>query len=104
MIKEISQNEYINDIKNNEKDLYILVFHALWCGPCRMFKESLLDISEKDNVKVYRINVDENSELSSEFQVRSIPKWFIFKDGKEISSHNGYMPYEDLKKIINEIQ
>ncbi|EIN14818.1 Thioredoxin [Mycoplasmopsis agalactiae 14628] len=104
MLKEITAQEYKETVEGKVTEPYLLVFHALWCGPCRMFKESLSELAEKDNVLVYRVNIDENSELASQFQVRSIPTWFVFKDGKQLVSHNGFLPYEDLKNVVDSIR
>ncbi|WP_406617080.1 thioredoxin family protein [Mycoplasmopsis adleri] len=104
MFKEITQNEYHETIQDKDKDLYILVFHALWCPPCRMFKNSLEEISNKDKVKVYRVDIDQNKELAGEFQVMSIPTWFIFKNNEIVYKGNGYVPYEELKQIVSQVK
>ncbi|WP_027334917.1 thioredoxin family protein [Mycoplasmopsis felifaucium] len=100
MFREITESEYKNEIENKDQSTYILVFHALWCPPCRMFKNSLEQIAQNDNVNVYRVNVDDNKTLSREFQVMSIPTWFVYKNGKKVFNGAGYMPYEELKEVV----
>lgn len=99
---DITEQEYKTQIEGKNKGLYLLVFHALWCPPCRMFKGSLEQLSEKNDVTVYRADVDSNKTLAGEFNVSSIPTWFIFKEGKVVYTGSGYLPYEELKKVVNE--
>ncbi|QSF13402.1 co-chaperone YbbN [Mycoplasma sp. Mirounga ES2805-ORL] len=99
MFKEISKDEYNSNIKDS-KDFYVLVFHALWCPPCKMLKNSLLELSEKDDITVYRVDVDKYTDLAREFGVTSMPTWFIFKDGKMIHKGMGYQPYPIFRDTV----
>lgn len=100
MLKEINQDEYKKQIEGKDQGLYLLVFHALWCPPCRMFKESLEKINDRDNVTVYRVDVDQNHDLVNEFEVRSMPTWIVFNKGKQLFRSTGYQEYEELKRIV----
>ncbi|VEU77082.1 thioredoxin family protein [Mycoplasmopsis columbina] len=100
-LREITTKEYKDEI-SKEQGLYVLVFHALWCPPCKMFKHTLEEVVSKNNVPVYRVDVDANQDLTDEFGVTSMPTWFIFKDGKQVQKGLGYMPHPtfelELKK------
>ncbi|WP_311733628.1 thioredoxin family protein [Mycoplasma sp. HS2188] len=97
MLREVDQTTYKNEIHGKEEKTYLLVFHALWCPPCRNFKHSLEELAEKNGVNVYRVNVDENLDLPSEYGVRNLPTWFIMNpDGTVAEKVVGYKPYEDL--------
>lgn len=102
MLKEINQDEYKNNVVGKEKGIYVLVFHALWCPPCRMFKSSLEQLDKLDNILVYRVDVDENTKLTQEMGVNSMPTWFIFKNGKMMEKVMGYVPYDHLKAKVME--
>jgi len=78
-------------------------FFATWCGPCRMLSPVLEEMStERSGVKIVKIDVDECPNLSRKYGVMSVPTLFLFKDGKEISKQNGFMPKEALIDWINE--
>lgn len=87
---------------NNFNDLIktkILVdFYANWCGPCKMLGPVLDKVS--DEVKVLKVNVDENQELAREYGVMSIPCVILFEDGKEIKRNIGFMPEGKLREFI----
>lgn len=104
MFKEINEKDYEKIRNSKDENFYFLVFHALWCPPCRAFKAPLEELSQKENVKVYRVNVDENRALSSEFNVSSIPTWFIFKDGKKVYNGNGMVHYQDLRMLVKKLK
>ena len=97
---------YGNEENFNEliKDGEVLVdFFANWCGPCRMLGQVLEEISsDRNSVKIIKINVDECPNLSRQFGVMTIPALFLFKDGKEVSKQNGFVPKEELLDWINE--
>ncbi|QBF34979.1 thioredoxin [Mycoplasmopsis phocirhinis] len=102
MLKEIDQTTYKNEVHGKEQKPYLLVFHALWCPPCRNFKNSLEELVEKNGVKVYRVNIDENQDLPAEYGVKNLPTWFVMNpDGSVAQKLTGYKPYEDLLQDVS---
>jgi len=72
-------------------------FWAPWCGPCQMLGPIIEEVSNEfgDNAKVVKVNVDENQDLASQYQVSSIPAVFIFENGKPISTLIGLRQKQD---------
>ncbi|MGN0335438.1 MAG: thioredoxin [Lachnospiraceae bacterium] len=89
--------EALNITKNNfrkevlESDRTVLVdFWAGWCGPCRMVGPIVDEIAEeRPDVKVCKVNVDEEQELASDFQIMSIPALVVIKNGKVVNRSMG---------------
>ena len=81
----ITRNNFQNEIINSDKPV-LLDFWAPWCGPCRMVGPILEEIAgERSDIKIGKINVDEQPELASQFRVMSIPKLIVIKDGKIVN-------------------
>lgn len=76
----------------------IVDFFANWCGPCKMLGPVLEELSD---VKVVKIDVDQEEDLARRFGVMSIPALYLFKDGKQVDNKVGFMSLEDLKEWIN---
>lgn len=75
----------------------ILDFYADWCAPCRMIGPVLEQISEEQkDIKVVKVNVDNNIELANQFGVRGIPALFVLKNGKTVAQRAGFMPKDAL--------
>lgn len=77
-------------------------FYADWCGPCKMMSPIIDEISEemKENLKVGKINVDENQELAIKYNVMSIPTIMIFENGNLIKTFVGVTAKQDILKEI----
>ena len=80
----------------NEKVL--VDFYANWCGPCKMLSPVLEKVSSE--VKVLKVNVDENPELAREYGVMSIPCIILFDGGEEVKRNVGFIPEGKLKEFI----
>ena len=76
-------------------------FWATWCGPCRMIAPFIDEIAnERSDIKVAKINVDEDPELAVQYQVMSIPMLLVIKDGKVINQAVGAMPKEKILNLL----
>ena len=92
----------INYDGNNFNELIqerILVdFYANWCGPCKMLSPVLEKIS--DEIKVLKVNVDDNGDLARQYGVMSIPCVILFDKGEELKRNIGFMPEGKLREFI----
>ena len=73
-------------------------FWATWCGPCQMLAPVLEELSQQ--VKVVKVDVDENPQLALAFQVASIPTVIAFRDGKVVNQSVGVVPKESLLALL----
>lgn len=85
----------------NSKEPVMIDFFANWCEPCKMMSPVIDEIAEElQNIKVGKINVDENQDLAMKYNVMSIPTIVIIKDGKEIKRFVGVQDKENLIKDL----
>ena len=86
-----------------KSDIPVLVdFWAVWCGPCRMVAPTLAEIAEEKEgeLKVGKVNVDEQPELARQFGIMSIPTMIVFKGGEPAAKTVGVQPKEDILKLL----
>ena len=88
----INNNNFLSEVMSSEKKV-LLDFWAPWCGPCRMVVPMVEEIAkERPDIKVGKINVDENPELSSQFGIISIPTLVVMENGKIVNQAIGARP------------
>ncbi|MCH9616959.1 MAG: Thioredoxin [Chlamydiia bacterium] len=96
-VKELNQSEFEEAIGADE--VVVVDFYAEWCGPCKMLKPILEEVSN-ENVTVYSVNVDENKDLSTKYQISSIPTVLLFKGGKQIDQFVGLKEKEEILALV----
>ena len=88
----INKKNFQSEVMNSEQPV-LLDFWAPWCGPCRMVAPIVEEIArERKDIKVGKVNVDEQPELASRFGVMSIPTLVVMKDGKIVNQAMGARP------------
>ena len=96
----INNNNFQDEVMHSEK-LVLLDFWASWCGPCRMVSPIVDEIAaERSDIKVCKINVDEQPELATRFGVMSIPTLVVMKNGKIINQAVGARPKAQILAML----
>ena len=96
----ITKENFHKEVMLSEKPV-LIDFWAPWCGPCRMVGPLVDEIAEeRDDIKVGKINVDEEPELAAQFQIMSIPTLIVFKDGEVVSKTMGARPKAQIDALI----
>lgn len=80
-------------------------FHATWCGPCRMMDPIVRDLKNafQGKVEVVKVDVDESQDLAERYQVMSIPRFLIFKDGEIVKAFSGARPRAELENALRSV-
>lgn len=101
-IVEVNNNNFEKEVLNS-KETVLVDFNADWCGPCRMLRPSLEELSnENDKVKIVSINIDDEYELAEQYGVQSIPCLVLFKNGKEEKRNVGLISKDEIINLIGE--
>lgn len=96
----INKDNFQNEVINSDKPV-LLDFYADWCGPCRMVSPIVDEIAmERADVKVGKINVDEENELAAKFGIYSIPALVVMKDGKIVNQAVGARPKAQILAML----
>ena len=96
----INKNNFQNEVMNSDKPV-LLDFGAPWCAPCRMVVPIVEEIaSEHADIKVGKINIDEQPELANKFGIMSIPTLAVMKNGKIIQQVSGARPKNAILQML----
>ena len=99
-VLHINNDNFHNEVLNSDKPV-LLDFFASWCGPCRMVGPILDEIAEeREDIKVCKVNVDEEPELASQYQIVSIPTLLVIKDGKIVNKSLGAKPKAQILDLL----
>lgn len=97
----LTLDSFEDEVENSTQPV-LVDFWASWCGPCKMIAPIIDQLADEfdGKVKIAKVNVDENNELSARFQVSSIPTLMLFKDGEVVNKMVGARPKAELVKML----
>ncbi len=97
----ISTKDNFEEVVTNSKETVLIDFYADWCGPCKMLAPIIEEIAnEREDIKVCKINVDNEPMLAGMFNVSSIPMLAVVKDKKVTNTAVGYMSKEKVLELL----
>lgn len=100
MVIKVSNKNFETEVLQSEKKV-LIDFYADWCGPCQMLSPIVEQVAEEnENIKVVKLNVDENQELAIKYGIMSIPTLVVVKDGNEINRTIGLVSKSEVEELI----
>ena len=96
----INKDNFHKEVLNSDKPV-LLDFFASWCGPCRMVGPILDEIAEeREDIKVCKVNIDEQPELASRFRIMSVPTLMVLKGGQIMDQSIGAKPKHQILAMV----
>ncbi len=103
MVHHIENERVLTEVIKSDK-LVIVDFFAEWCGPCQMLAPILQEVDKEysETVEIFKVNVDESADCAMRYGVTAMPTMVFFKDGEEVERVIGFIPKDELEKIIRD--
>ena len=99
-VLHINKDNFHKEVLNSDKPV-LLDFFASWCGPCRMVGPILDEIAEeREDIKVCKVNIDEQPELASRFRIMSVPTLMVLKGGQIMEQSVGARPKHQILAMV----
>ena len=100
MVNSFNEENFEEEVLKSEGTV-LVDFYADWCGPCKMMSPIIDKIAEENaNIKVGKINVDENPDLAERYNVMSIPTIMVFKAGEQVKTFVGVTDTNEIKAAL----
>ena len=99
-IIKLTKDNFEQEVLKSEKPV-LVDFYADWCGPCQMLSPIVDEVAEeRDDIKVGKINVDEQMELAQKYGVMTIPTLLVIKNGEIVNKHIGALPKSGVIELL----
>ena len=101
-VVKVTKDNFAEEVLNSDKPV-LVDFNADWCGPCQMLGPILEEVAKnQEDTKIVSINIDENEDLATQYNVYSIPCLVVIEKGNETKRRVGFMGKEELESFIGE--
>ena len=101
-VLDLTDENFKDEIK---KGIFLVDFHATWCGPCRMLAPIIEEIAKhfKDKIKVAKLDIDSQQKIAAEYQVTSVPTLILFVNGQEKNRMVGLRNFDEIKDLVSKV-
>ena len=99
----LNDTDFVSKALNAENDKPVLVdFYADWCGPCKLLAPTLEKLATEleGQAHIYKLNVDEATDIANKYEVTSIPNLIVFKNGEVFARHTGVQNPNQIKQML----